>query len=724
MEGFILFCLFLFFIVIFGLFIWIVVLQQQVSSLSDSIKRLNNYIKRLEQTIQSKDITVKAEPEHIKPEQVSSTSQSKPVVTEPSETPVLQKQVNTNIPVQSIKETLQYNHVTENKSSESGFEKAFLGNIFNKIGALAIIIATIIFIKLVSPFIVLTPLMKTILGFIAGLGMVSGALYMHRKDNLKNYAEVLLGTGFAVLFITNYCAYSLFHIFNTFASIISGTLFMVAAYFIADKMKTLSMLIIGLIGAYLTPFFAGSESNVVLSYLILINMVSLIYTLRNKKTNYVNIVNLIITLCIYSWYHFTSPMNISYPITLWTIYIIYDLLRDKNNEVDTVLCYINYGVLTFFSTVIFKDAHTALGWLLLSTAVVYAVLSRISRFMKNNLYKTYEYSVLINVWLFIYFVCKSDIVSVISWSVIALVVSYLIPRFKADYLKSAVNGYFFMAFIGALFAHYDSELCFLAHYTPLFNIRTLVFLIPAVSMITSSRYIIKQKESKTCSTLLFSGFSLIYLYFVGEINSLLSQYFDTDNSAFNKTMMYIILGFVYTLHAKRFYNINKLILFNIFSYIVGCISLLTLFICTYIYPSGGLIPLINLKAAAFVFAIVTCLLFNRWSGKEFYKYMAVVIGFFMCHSECVTIYKNIPSMEYIISLGWVLYSGLSTIYGILKNKKFLINTGIVLSILTILRIFIYDLSAVEAIYKLIAFLALGVILMLISYIYTSNKKKN
>ena len=80
-------------------------------------------------------------------------------------------------------------------------------------------------------------------------------------------------------------------------------------------------------------------------------------------------------------------------------------------------------------------------------------------------------------------------------------------------------------------------------------------------------------------------------------------------------------------------------------------------------------------------------------------------------------------MKYVISLSWVLYSGITTIIGILRNKKYLINTGIALIILSILRIFIYDLANVEAIYKLVAFLALGIILMLVSYIYTTNKNK-
>ena len=55
------------------------------------------------------------------------------------------------------------------KKDDFNLQGAFLGNIFNKIGALAIIVAVIIFIKLVSPFIVITPLVKTILGCFAGV---------------------------------------------------------------------------------------------------------------------------------------------------------------------------------------------------------------------------------------------------------------------------------------------------------------------------------------------------------------------------------------------------------------------------------------------------------------------------------------------------------------------------------------------------------------------------
>lgn len=709
----------------FGLLIWLIVLQERVSNLSGSMRRLTNLVKNLEQELLRSDIKNVSDVQGKQP-QINTNPVNKIPKTIPaaSVSPVDKKNTEEYQATPKVESTFNVQHeiYSTKDNSDFDFQKAFLGNIFNKIGAVAIIIATIIFIKLVSPFIVLTPVMKIVLGFIAGCGMVCGALYMHRTEKLKNYSEVLLGTGFAVLFITDYCAYAMFHLFNAWATSVVGGLFMIASYFIADKMKTLSMLIIGLIGAYLTPFFAGHESNLVMSYLIFINMISLIFTIRNKKTNYINIVNLLITMFVYTAYQMVSPINISYPIVLWLVYIVYDLVRDKNNNIDTILCYINYAVLTFFSTVVFKDSYFALGCMLGFTALVYGVLSCLSRYVKGTLYKLYDYSVLINIGLFIYFICN-DIVSVISWSIIALGVSGLIVRFKTDYLKGAVAGYYFMAFVGAVLAKDGGTSCFMAHYFPIFNIRSMVFLLPALMMLTSGIYVLKNNSENLRNTLVFGGVSLAYLYVVGEIGSLIGQFADKSNKFvfFNQVMLYVITGFVYMLHTRRLSNIFKSILLEFASYLIGIVSLGALICFSYMYPEG-FVPFINLRFAAYVFAIVTCLVHAKWTKEDAYKYIAVILGFFLCHSECVGIVNAVEGFNYLISVGWVVYSGLTTIIGILKNKKYLINTGIVLSILSILRIFLYDLANVDGLYKLIAFLVLGIILMLVSYIYTSNKK--
>ena len=74
----------------------------------------------------------------------------------------------------------KYIEVT-NEKSDFELQNVFLGNIFNKIGAIAIIIAVVIFIKLISPFITITPLMKIIFSFFAGFAMIGSAFYMHKK---------------------------------------------------------------------------------------------------------------------------------------------------------------------------------------------------------------------------------------------------------------------------------------------------------------------------------------------------------------------------------------------------------------------------------------------------------------------------------------------------------------------------------------------------------------
>lgn len=689
------------------LIVWLAIIQNQVSDLSASVEKIKKYF------WEQKSLGL---PESN--EQTSSPAQM-PVSEMPSES--IQDVTPEPQPEQTYQESSPTFEIHDKIQESFDIQKALLGNIFNKIGAIAIIVALIIFIKLVSPYIVITPLMKVIFAYFAGLGLVGGGFYLHRKENLKNYAEVMLGTGFADLFITTFCAYTIFDFLNTPTVIAIGTVLLIVTYLVADKMKTLSMLIIGLIGAYLTPFCAKAGTHAVLSYVIFINMLSVIFTMRNKSTNWVNIINLFMSMLVFLCYSYGSTMSIVYPLILWGTYIIYDVLREKDNDIDNVVCYINYGILTLFSVIIFKDAYNYLAILLGVTALCYFGLSFYSRKLENNLYRFYEYSAIVNVWLVVFFLLNT-FQSAIAWSILALGITYIVQRFDAKHLKGGLIWYYSTATIAVLSAKYSGENCLITAYTPIFNVRTLLFAFPVLSMITSA-FVFKKNNLKMYNLLLFSGLSLGYVYLTGEINSILSQTAkDSDMLDFNRGMINIIIGFVYALNTKRLGKTNDSKLFDIVGFIMFGISLLALMICSYFYY-GSYIVLFNMKVCAFALGIAACFIFSKWDNTDIYKYLAIILGFLICHSESNQIYAQNKGMEYVISLSWVLYSGITTIAGILRNKKYLINTGIALIILSILRIFIYDLAHVEAIFKLIAFLALGIILMLVSYIYTTHKNK-
>ncbi len=666
-------------------FIWLLVIQQRLDKISVKLDLLSK---------SGNETQIKVDPK------VEITQEEPPVeekyvetVTEPLKTE----------PVSSVK------YPFEKQPQKSDLQGVFLGNIFNKIGALAIIIAMIILIKLVSPFIVITPLMKVIFGFAVGGGMALGALYMHRKDELKGYSEVLLGTGFATLFITTFCAYSMFHIFNSVAAITLGAILLFATFVIAQQMKTVSMLVIGLIGGYLTPCFSGVKYEVALGYLIFLNLVSLIFTLRNERFNWLNCVNLLITMFAFCPY-VVEPAKPLFPLTLWGIYIIYDLLRNKNNKVDTALTFINYVVLTLFLVILFRSIHNYIGYLLLGTGLVYSVSACYSYKLQNTLYKNYVYFMLLNLWLGVYFLLP-DVLSVFVWSLAAVILAGAINSKGLKFLNPAFVWYLGTAVAGTFLAKYDGQFCLFAKYMPLVNMRTLVFSFPILATFISAMMFEEAKDEKSFNLLLLNGVSLIYLYLVGELNFL----------NLNKGILYSMLGFIYAVNCRLLYKSNNCMLFNVVSWVIYGFSLLILLISGIDYHTQtGYVPVLNLKVAAYVLSIYATLTLGK---HDLLKYLAVFLGFLLVQAESVGAAYLHSNMSYIISLSWVLYSGAVTVCGILSERRYLINSGIAIIILTIFRIFIFDLAKVDALYKLIAFLALGIILMYVSYLYTTHQKK-
>lgn len=641
------------------------------------------------------------------------TSIEQPQIIEPSKV--------SKLPAEPVKEP----SIVEKEFKTPDFENFFMGNIFNKVGAIALIIGISIFIKLVAPYIIFTPVMKISLGFLAGIGMIFGAYKIH-KGKLEKYAEVLTGTGYAILFITTYCANSLFHIFSNPISILIASIILIASYISADRQKTVSMLAIALIGGYLNLFFTAElTSNFLLGYLIFQNILSLIFVYRNPDKQPVNIINLLITFIIGSLYLlFHEPANIIYPLTLWCIYLIYDILRKEKDEYN-VLNWLNFGILTLFSIIIFKDARTYIGIMILSAGLIYTGLAYYYMRKISTDYKPYIYSMLVSVLLSTFFL-TNGIYKTSIWALEALIISLTAYKFKLEYLQNWVFA-FLSASVTSIFfidnAVYTQDI---NTYVPILNNRILAFGFPIISAFASYLMFSKDKIfEKTGEILRFITLSLIYLYISFEANDALSKYLTSSkiSQEFIKQMIFTIIGFKYSLQARRIYNLNKFELFNTGAVIVGAISLIVLVTAGYNYsPLSNFIPVINIRFLAFATAIITSIIYAKWTKENFFKYLSAVLGFWLINIETADLADKLENMPYLQSVMWILYAGIISITGIFKNKDYLRITGIWISILTILRIFIYDLANIEAIYKLAAFLTLGTILMIMSYYYNKYKQ--
>ncbi len=119
-----------------------------------------------------------------------------------------------------------------------------------------------------------------------------------------------------------------------------------------------------------------------------------------------------------------------------------------------------------------------------------------------------------------------------------------------------------------------------------------------------------------------------------------------------------------------------------------------------------------------------------------FQIAVVVLIFFMLTTEVIdvfnrkTFYSSTSSerteisnmMQMSLSIVWLLYSIALMGIGIWKQYRGLRLVSIILFGFTILKIFIYDLSFLQTLYRIFSFIGLGLILLLVSYLYQRYKE--
>ena len=81
------------------------------------------------------------------------------------------------------------------------------------------------------------------------------------------------------------------------------------------------------------------------------------------------------------------------------------------------------------------------------------------------------------------------------------------------------------------------------------------------------------------------------------------------------------------------------------------------------------------------------------------------------------------AQDFSYSAIWLVYGAVLMILGFRRRSEFLRWQALVLMALTILKVFIYDVHQLESVYRVLSFIALGVILMGISFVYQRDLLK-
>ncbi|MDP1689063.1 MAG: DUF2339 domain-containing protein, partial [bacterium] len=76
-----------------------------------------------------------------------------------------------------------------------------------------------------------------------------------------------------------------------------------------------------------------------------------------------------------------------------------------------------------------------------------------------------------------------------------------------------------------------------------------------------------------------------------------------------------------------------------------------------------------------------------------------------------------------LSVTWTLYSLIMLVIGIIKKSEWTRLFGVVLLSVTIIKVFLYDTANLDNLYRFISYITLGIILLLIGFLYNRYKSR-
>lgn len=722
----------------------------------------------------------------IKPEEAKKPEPAKPQPLPPPPAPVTvekQKDVITD-PIAAIRRPVSMPHnppppprpaYKELEPGPSFFERhpdleKFIGeNLINKIGIAILVLAIGFFVKYAIDNNWVGPIGRVGIGVLCG-GILIGIAHRMR-NSYKAFSSVLVGGGLAILYFTITLAYHQFHLFNQLTSLIILiviTCFAVALSLLYDRQE---LAIIALVGGLASPFMVSTGEanyNGLFIYMVILNA-GLLVIAYYKSWRVLNATafGLTVLVCLPVLNSLTGSNYITGFIYTSILYLIFFAINVANNirenkkfiASDFSILLINTAlyfaaglylltamhhedmrglfsvclavVNLLLSFVLFKNKKVDINVLYLLIGITLTFISLTAPIQLNGHYITLFWAAetVLLYWLFL----KSEIrliklASLLVWG--AMIVSLLMDW-------------------SSLYASSSLTLNIIA------NKGFITSLIAAVSSYLLYLLIMKDEHTQT------DGFTVpVNLYkFAALILLFLSGYLEINHQFLNRfpnaslNILYLALyvpAFVFTFCAlsKRIQSIRLQWAVSAWVTVI-CIaiyllSLGTIFDLEYItLAEHKLSPAhfyAHLAGAVFVGLLLyqlTLAVRDKLADKIQQTatwFLAGVIVLFLSFEICLAsnflFYSHATSIDRVqtvyIKVGlpilWALLSFAFMILGMRNKARTLRIISLALFTITLIKLFVFDIQGIPPAGKIAAFFFLGVILLIVSFMYQKVKK--
>ena len=612
--------------------------------------------------------------------------------------------------------------------------EAFIGkNLINKLGILLIIIGVIAASQ--YTFLKFSDELKGICIFLlGGLMLVFGELLNRKKPNV--FSLGITAGGVAVLYTAAAAGYFYLKILTAYPAIAVIILITAVAFILSIRYNAMVITAFALIGGYLPILSISGDITMTygaMGYFILLNLFALMISF-NKKWTVCSFIGLILNIIGAYYIVLKNPMELNgfiavgYIILTFLIYtaipVISTLKTSKQfKKPDIILLAINTlasALLMYISFMIFNfDKFN--GLLAVIFALTYLGLGRfIETKFKNEANATalFYLTGLAFAILIIPFQFGRKWLT-LGWLIEGLALSVYGIWLDEKIFKRA--GYFINILCLAAFLIFDVVL----KVNYLFPYKYLAMTLGSIILLMA--YIGKKQQFNytVYKAAVIANLWVYSIYLTTKIEAVFSlPKFLTS---------FILLIFTYLIAyscirirkiADRVTEIISMLLFSIIGLFVlfqntssiGAYEEKHVIIAIIILVLSNIAALMSLKT------ILRCFIIDKKISLEWYPLL--LSGFFvLLLTQNLVVQYNLGFSSIILSLIFALTSVLWIIFGFAKRYAFLRRFGLALSLLSVVKLFLIDLHSISKINQIVAYFALGISMLAISFIYQYFSKK-
>ena len=745
---------------------------------SKSLKRLKNELRILRQQINS--LPQPETKKEVKTPQVKDTvsfdslEESQNVV-KPSTTQAKKVQPEISI-FEKSRDAYESELNLEKKSrSKNDWEVLIGGKVLNRIGALALVIGLGFFLKYAFDNDLISETIRVLIGVSIGILLIVGGLVFHRK-NFQSFSQGLAGAGISILYLSVYASFNYYQLVSQpvafgFMAIVTIVTFIQAFYY-----DSLAVSLLGWMGGFLTPFLlsTGSANEVGLfTYILLLDIGLLIIVL--KKDSWVVLEALTIAgtyLIFFIWYgnYYTEEklaISLLFLSSFWLLFLMNNIthvfkgtktyieLRQIVSSVNIAFFYIGLYLM------IDENHHEWMGLPTIILSLIYFgnfifVKRRQQLFVSQQIFSLITAITLFTISIYVQF---EKFTIIILWATEALIILWLGIKSNVKILWNVGIVLTILTILGLLTIGDTFGYSTIKEFVPILNSRTLAFL-SLSTLLGLGSYLFSKTDLKDSMRLRIifncTMAGLLLIFAAVEISDYLHKLRVTENGYSKEQIRFIkllswsigwsILSLFSILYGYR-KNLIEMIISGLLALGLGVILSVTIGI-SYV-PIELFSPVFNFRTLILlgIISILTThfLLLRKhkilyeWLNDIYQIFQVVIVivvlslitgevrdyyekGMLLLNSDSSEYMSMINLQQLMLSGSWLLYSIILIGVGIWQRIQNIRITSIIIFGIATLKIFLYDLSYLETLYRIYSFIGLGLILLFVSYLYQKYKK--